>query len=431
MRSRSIVLACVGLMLFIIAASANTARGQCHSAVEISEFKVVHKKASGDENVATGYAKTNLGVDFHLVWNSDDHTGEDHEVTITYTYGDGSTGSSSTHVYTTGGTKNASVTVSCTCNGDTKSDTKAGVTIHVITDIEITHVGGEAVGDNPRMSFNDACAAAGRVLPAGTPGSELIDWIIAVTGQGEARAFAKNGAMKNVTLPDASFAESNVEWISTKTLYASIDGDWSSLVTGFDEDEELLHGAVAYISTSLGGIKAFYDGDGTQSAGTPPNWFKYYKSNAGGGDYNWTSGSSSYATSGGGTSTVYIANNAYTGNWYWTHDYTNPGNRLKMIGQSGTNKYYAHFLGVLAHETQHATNQINTGPPNDDDSDRLADTFETGTSKTDPNDADSAEGGSDLGYEDREYYANGPVEKAGIDGANTDNDRSHPGTNWN
>ena len=87
---------------------------------------------------------------------------------------------------------------------------------------------------------------------------------------------------------------------------------------------------------------------------------------------------------------------------------------------------------VLAHETQHATNEQNPpGGATDDDTDWLTDTLETGTSKTNPNDNDSAEGTTNYGYLDDEYYANGPVEKGGIDGANTDNDKAHPGTNWN
>lgn len=102
-----------------------------------------------------------------------------------------------------------------------------------------------------------------------------------------------------------------------------------------------------------------------------------------------------------------------------------------MLAQSSTFKYLKYFMGVVVHERQHTT-QTNAGPPTDRDRDRLSNTFETNTSKTNPDVADSAEGLlADQGYEDREFYANGPVEKGGIDGENGDADYACPGTNWN
>jgi hypothetical protein len=54
--------------------------------------------------------------------------------------------------------------------------------------------------------------------------------------------------------------------------------------------------------------------------------------------------------------------------------------------------------------------------------------FETNTSKTDPDDADSAAGGG-ITFNDDEIYAGGPVEQAGINGADTAKDWANPGTN--
>lgn len=98
---------------------------------------------------------------------------------------------------------------------------------------------------------------------------------------------------------------------------------------------------------------------------------------------------------------------------------------------SDTIRYYAHFLGALAHEQHHANNDIPTGPPEDRDSDFLPNGFETGTSQTDPDQPCSAVGvpppcGVLL---DNEIYAGGPVEEAAIAGANTSQDWADPGTN--
>ena len=98
--------------------------------------------------------------------------------------------------------------------------------------------------------------------------------------------------------------------------------------------------------------------------------------------------------------------------------------------------YYAAFLGVLAHETQHATNQTTTAqPPGASDADFLPDLFETIYSETDSSETYSARdaGGYLQGtvWHDGEVYAGGPVEEAAFSGASTALDWAHPGTNWN
>ncbi len=178
-------------------------------------------------------------------------------------------------------------------------------------------------------------------------------------------------------------------------------------------------------------IKVFYPGKATNHpGGQTPNWFYYYKQNAGGGLYKYTSAGRSISVSGGGDSTIYIGNEAYDGDQYIITTISN--GYLTATGISSTNYYYANFLGVLAHERQHASNQTNSGPPIDSDSDRLSNTFETGTSHTKPNDPFSAHGflPALAPWYDREIYAGGPVEQAGIGGANTSQDWANPGSNY-
>lgn len=182
-------------------------------------------------------------------------------------------------------------------------------------------------------------------------------------------------------------------------------------------------------------IKIFYDAVATNHPGgvaTDPNWFYYYKDNGGGGSYKYDNtgdGGRSYSTSGGGDATVRISDEAYAGDNYIITAIIS--SQLTATGVSAVSKYYANFIGVLSHERQHANNQINTGPPADRDSDRLSNTFETSSSKTDPDNAFSAQGILSAGlFPDREVYAGGPIEEAGIKGANTSSDWAYPGTNW-
>lgn len=206
--------------------------------------------------------------------------------------------------------------------------------------------------------------------------------------------------------------------------------------TGLPSDNSALGGKMAavYCDGSKQDEKAyevFYYATAANHPGgtaTDPNWFYYYKQNAGGGAYTYKSSGRSDCVSAGGDATIGIANEAYAGDEYirtWVI-----GGQLEAIAISGTTKYYANFLGVLAHERQHANNQTNAGPPTDADSDRLSNTFETNTSQTDPNNSYSARGvltGADS--TDQEVYAGGPVEEAAISGADTSNDWADPGTN--
>lgn len=158
-----------------------------------------------------------------------------------------------------------------------------------------------------------------------------------------------------------------------------------------------------------------------------PNWFYYYKNASGGGSYVYVSGRSN-SDSAGGDSSVKIGNEAYAGDEYITT--TLVGGFLMATGWSNTNKYYPNFCGVLAHERQHANNEIVTGFPDDRDYDCLSNTFETNTSMTNPDNKYSARTAS-MGdaFDDGEIYAGGPVEKNGIDTADKNKDWAYPGSN--
>jgi hypothetical protein len=174
-------------------------------------------------------------------------------------------------------------------------------------------------------------------------------------------------------------------------------------------------------------VEFFYNATATNHpGGTTPNWFYYYRDNAGGTDYTYgCSGGRSYSFSGVAGS-VHICDEAYLGDQYITTAVA--GGQRVATGVSGTTRYYANFLGVLAHERQHANNE--TPGVNDPDGDRLSNAFETGTSLTNPNNACSAAGPFPCPpFDDGEVYAGGPVEQGGIAGANTAMDWADPGTN--
>lgn len=283
----------------------------CHDSVSIDKFRIIHYKGSGPEEVGSGYAQTNLAIEFALEWNTDKHS-SGHDVTVEIDYGDGSTGSSLSHAYSNAnaGTRNVSATIRCDLDGDIKSDDSGGLTIHVISSIEIAKVGGDAVGNANRMSFNNRNTAEGKVLPVGTPGSNLIDWNTSVNAK-----FLKslNAASATLALPEADWPDFNSLWGGGHNVYASIDADWSSAGSdGYDETGELLQGRTAYLSSNAG-YSAFYDASGTEKDGADPNWY-YYWSRALGVENNHTyDGSQPTSTtlvSNMGVVTMKIASNA-------------------------------------------------------------------------------------------------------------------------
>ena len=162
---------------------------------------------------------------------------------------------------------------------------------------------------------------------------------------------------------------------------------------------------------------------------TEPNWFYYYKQNAGGGSYAYdaTPGARSSSVAGGGEVSIKIGDYVHSpGGEFITTSVV--AGRLSATGISPTNKYYPHFIGVLGHERQHANNEVTSGPPTDRDLDYLPNTFETTTSNTDPDDKYSASGPL-VGTDDGEVYAGGPVEENGVKNANSAQDWASPGSN--
>lgn len=156
-----------------------------------------------------------------------------------------------------------------------------------------------------------------------------------------------------------------------------------------------------------------------------PNWFYYYKQASGGGSYTYDSSlSTSQSISGGGESTIRIANNAYSGGCYYKTIYDM--GLLKVTGISSINKYYPHFCGVIAHERQHANNECYPASIyTDSDMDYLKNDYELYTSHTKPNKWDSALSQTS----DAEAYANGPVEQLAIQSADSSKDWAFPGSN--
>lgn len=182
-------------------------------------------------------------------------------------------------------------------------------------------------------------------------------------------------------------------------------------------------------------FEVFYMGQEKNHPGgdpTHPNWFHYYKQNEGGGAYGYEPVAATRSHSihaGGSDANIKIADEAYLGDSYITT--TIVAGKLKATGWSGTNKYYANFIGVLSHERQHEHGEVPAGGAADPDMDWLSTTFETGTSNTDPASSTSASAGvgAVAGFTDDEVYAGGPVEEQGIQGADTSQDWANPGTN--
>ena len=410
-----------GLKLFVLALAVAMINAYCYAGITITKA-VMEDKTSSTE-VTSGYADADISVSF-----KGDATCNCGCPNLSYKwyFGDGTSASSkdATHTYGTSGAGNRSPYLNVKCSGCSDEKNSGTLSVSAIDGIQVDRIGDiTSPTTNGRLSFNSELRVAGTALPSGVSGSDKIDWHTSVVATDIDKANTSSGSLPN--LADADWPSANTSW-GSGTLYISIDGPYVSGQQG----ELNLTGTSSFVYNDKS-IKRFYDGTSKNKDASVPNWFYYYKDNAGGGAYHYTTAGSSYSTSGGGISSIYLADNTYTGNWYWTHDYTNPGSTLKMTGTSGTNMYYAHFIGVLAHETQHATNEQNPpGGGTDRDSDYLTNTFETGTSKTGPDDDDSAEGSTNYGYTDDEYYANGPVEKSGIDGADTSNDWAKPGTKW-
>ena len=186
-------------------------------------------------------------------------------------------------------------------------------------------------------------------------------------------------------------------------------------------------------------IKVFYPAKASNSpskaSGTSdPNWFTYYKQAAGGGSYKFVAGPGrSSSTSGGKDSSIKIRTDGVFPYGEYIKTIINSQGFLKAVGFSQKNYYYRNFVGVLAHERQHANGQLSSGfgGPLDPDGDRLSTTFEINTSKTDPNDDYSAVRGTTFGNSywlpDREIYAGGPVEENAYKNASSDTDWASPG----
>jgi flagellar hook-associated protein FlgK len=183
-------------------------------------------------------------------------------------------------------------------------------------------------------------------------------------------------------------------------------------------------------------FEVFYDAKAKNHPGgntTHTNWFHYYKQNLGSGTYGYNdnghnNSGRSGSTSRGGDSSIVIGPEAFDGDEYITSIIQN--GRLLATGWSSTTKYYANFCGVVAHERQHANNEVASGGPLDPDFDFLASSFENTTSKTDPANGYSASGSlTGNGWDDGEVYAGGPVEENALKQADTSKDWAKPGTN--
>lgn len=164
-----------------------------------------------------------------------------------------------------------------------------------------------------------------------------------------------------------------------------------------------------------------------------PNWFYYYKQNAGGGSYKYAFDSESSSQNGRGESTIRIGDRAYSGDTYITTTINAQG-RLKATGRSKIYKYYQYFFGVLEHERQHANNEKPGAPggADDYDADYLYNDFEDNISKSDRLRRFSifeGQPGLDDFLPDDEAYAGGPVEEQAIKSADTSKDWAYPGSN--
>jgi len=179
-------------------------------------------------------------------------------------------------------------------------------------------------------------------------------------------------------------------------------------------------------------IEVFYTGTAKnhQDQANPahPNWFVYYKQNSGGGAYRYRNAAQSISRPGRGDASIELGNDAYIKNGNFFFETAQQGGRLRLVKEiGGLTSFYTSFVGVLAHEKHHANSE--TQDRNlDPDGDFISSNFEQNTSKTDPADSHSADGAGV--HDDSEVYANGPVEKAAVDGADNSKDWANPGSNY-
>ena len=161
-----------------------------------------------------------------------------------------------------------------------------------------------------------------------------------------------------------------------------------------------------------------------------PNWFIYYRQNFGGGEYRYFPARQSQSFAGGGDDLIEIGNDAYEflGNSYSNTSIEN-GLLTLQKRDAGATSYYRSFVGIVTHERHHANNETRDRAI-DTDGDQLPSDFERNISRTDPANPFSA-GGESEGFNDGEVYANGPVERTAIEGADVSQDWANPGTNYN
>lgn len=280
-----------------------------------------------------------------------------------------------------------------------------------------------------------------KLLPAGLDRNKLlskVQFYISDVGQPPTWVGTNSDGMASIG-PDADTYVAGARWTGLPSANSSF---------GKKTAQVKIVGLNARESKSL---EVFYPGltkNHPESASNAvPNWFFYYKQDAGGGSFQYDSAPGARSSAEPGLGEIYIKIGDYVydgGGSYYTTTINSYG-RLRLSGESAQHKYYAHFISVLTHERFHANDQtyinISGNPaenaPGDDDGDGLITTFEGSTSKTDPNDPISAARGT--GYVgqnsqpvlDDEAYAGGPIEMNAFLNANTAYDWASPGTNKN
>ena len=406
--------------------------------ITIDYAKIVEKDS--DNLITSGYAQANHQVYFAASATCSCCSTDD--LTYTWYFGDdrSANGQTVNHAYYASGAGTRFPTLCVECNNCEALEMSSNMTVYVLTGIDCTRVG-ENDG-NDRLCFNAHVQVEAEALPAGLPSKadELIDWSISI---GSKDLCVPNDEDPALTLEPVDWPTYNLYW-GSGWLSVTID---NPSIPG--QDDELITGAASFLSDSRT-VEKFYDATGTQNPTSDPNWFYYYKQEQGGTGYQYDNVQDSHSTAGGGMTSVYIGNSAYTGHHTITYNHSNPGGRLRALGWTvDPERYYIYFLGVLAHETQHATNELqSSGGPTDPDGDYLSTTYETVASLTlgtaNPQDAAKY---SARGYplpndpslasnqlDDGECYAGGPVEQIAINNAKSSHeeykDWAQPGSQW-
>jgi len=183
-------------------------------------------------------------------------------------------------------------------------------------------------------------------------------------------------------------------------------------------------------------IEVFYTAEAANYPGLDPNhvesnWFHYYKQNEGGADYTFDPIAETSHTPPGKTGQIMIARNAYSGIPYLITQVVD--GQLTVTGVSPVVKYYADFIGTLAHEREHATHQVPMTDPSDTDHDWLPSQYEIDTTNTKPNQNYSARGILEDArnkdeFVDGEVYAH-KVGAAAMNSADKSQDWAFPGSN--